>query len=41
MDLKETSWEGMGWSRLAEDRDKLGAMVMNLGVSTKFAEYLE
>ena len=31
MGLKETSWEGMDWSRLAEDRVKWRAMVMNLG----------
>jgi hypothetical protein len=33
MDLKETSWEGMDWTDLAQDRDKCWALVkvvMNL-----------
>jgi hypothetical protein len=31
MDLKETSWEGMDWSHLAEERDRWLAMAMDRG----------
>jgi hypothetical protein len=35
MDIKETEWKGVGWSSLAEDKDKWWAVadaVMNLWV---------